>query len=132
MAITLALRIAEWRQFRGMEQHQVAALADITRPRYSDIERGKAEPKGATLQRIAKALDCTPSQLYDDPSESVSQLNEQRDKALELLQDYQSDGLWTPIEDALGGPLEPDLDLVERRRDWERQVVRCLKEKTDE
>ena len=67
MPITLALRIAEWRKFRGLQQYQLAALAEITRPRLSDIERNRAEPSPKRLQRIAKALDCTVSQLYDDP-----------------------------------------------------------------
>ena len=75
MAIKLALRVAEWRQFRGLDQEQLARLADITRPRLSDIERSKAEPKGKTLQRIATALDCTVSQLYDEPGNVVHKFN---------------------------------------------------------
>lgn len=68
MEMTLALQVAAWRKFRGMQQGHLAGLAGITRPRLSDVELGKAEPEARTLHSIARALDCSVSQLYDSPS----------------------------------------------------------------
>jgi ribosome-binding protein aMBF1 (putative translation factor) len=50
-------RIAARREQLHLSQQQVAELAGIPQPEVSRIERGKANPTQATLEKIAAALD---------------------------------------------------------------------------
>jgi transcriptional regulator with XRE-family HTH domain len=52
----LGLRLRQARQTAGLSQEQVAQRANISRPRYRDIEAGTAAARATTLINVARAL----------------------------------------------------------------------------
>lgn len=57
--MTLAEKLKQLREQRGMTQKQVAALMGISQQAYGQYESGTRLPKPETLGRIAAALDST-------------------------------------------------------------------------
>lgn len=57
--VTLAEKLKQLREQRGMTQKQVAALMGISQQAYGQYESGTRLPKPETLGRIAAALDST-------------------------------------------------------------------------
>ena len=62
----LGRRIKEIRKARGYSQEQLAELINMDIPNLSNIERGKRFMTAETLEKIAKALDVTEKELFDD------------------------------------------------------------------
>jgi len=54
------------RKGKGMRQSELASLTGLKQPNLSRIENGLVEPRRATLERIAKALDVDVSELFDE------------------------------------------------------------------
>jgi transcriptional regulator with XRE-family HTH domain len=52
----LGLRFRTARQAAGLSQEQIALRANISRPRYRDIETGAAAARATTLVNVARAL----------------------------------------------------------------------------
>ncbi|WP_042337117.1 helix-turn-helix domain-containing protein [Bradyrhizobium sp. DOA9] len=52
----LGLRFREARMAAGLSQQQIALRANISRPRYRDIETGAAAARATTLVNVARAL----------------------------------------------------------------------------
>jgi DNA-binding XRE family transcriptional regulator len=52
----LGLRFRTARQAAGLSQEQIALRANISRPRYRDIETGAAAARTTTLVNVARAL----------------------------------------------------------------------------
>lgn len=59
-------RIREVRQQKGMSQEELAAKAQLSTPHISEIERGRKEPKLASMCRISEAL-ATPTDYFLRP-----------------------------------------------------------------
>lgn len=55
--------IREWREFRGLNQEQLAERVGISRPHLSKIENGKRKYDQAFLEAAAEALRCAPADL---------------------------------------------------------------------
>jgi transcriptional regulator with XRE-family HTH domain len=53
----LAGRIKELRESKGMSQQELAAKLDYEKSNMSRLESGLINPRIATLQKVAKALD---------------------------------------------------------------------------
>ena len=53
------------RTHRGLTQAQLAEAAEMTPDEVSRIERGTREPRFATIERLAAALDAPPRKLFD-------------------------------------------------------------------
>lgn len=49
--------IRAWREYKGLRQRDVAERLGISQSAYSQIENSDSEPRAATLQRVAAALD---------------------------------------------------------------------------
>lgn len=66
----LARRLAEARQRAGLSQRDLGLLAGldpaVASPRINQYERGKHEPRGETLQRLAEALGVPAAYLLTD------------------------------------------------------------------
>lgn len=62
--MTLAERIKQIRENKGMTQKQAAALMGISQQAYSQYESGTREPKPETLGRIATALNVSKFELF--------------------------------------------------------------------
>lgn len=61
----LGLRIATFRQLRGMSLRALAAEAGVSSSFLSQLERGQTNASIASLRKIASALGVTPAQLLD-------------------------------------------------------------------
>ena len=63
-----SLQLALWRRYRGLSQRDLAALAGVTAATVNYLEtRPGQTPQPKTLQKVAGALGCTPSELYFSP-----------------------------------------------------------------
>lgn len=51
------------RRERGLTQHEVAAIAGLSRQTIQNIEVGRREPGSATLRKLARALRVPASEL---------------------------------------------------------------------
>ena len=60
----LGKRIKEIRKKRGLTQEKLAECAGIETPSLSNIENGKNYPNHETLEKLSKALDVRPYELY--------------------------------------------------------------------
>lgn len=58
-------RIRTIRKAKGLSQEALAALADIDRSYMGHIERGEKNITLTKIYQIAKALDITPSSLFE-------------------------------------------------------------------
>jgi transcriptional regulator with XRE-family HTH domain len=66
LAVSLGQNIAHLRHDRGMSQVELAHRVGTSFPRISEIESGKGNPTVKTLEKIAQALNTTPSNLLDE------------------------------------------------------------------
>lgn len=62
----LALNVMNLRAARGMTQAQLAAAIGVSQPRIAEVEAGDANPRLATLAKIAHALGVPLSELLVD------------------------------------------------------------------
>ena len=60
------MRIAEIRKAAGLTQEELAAACEITRSALSLYEIGIRSVPAALLPRLAKALNCTIEELYQE------------------------------------------------------------------
>lgn len=68
-------RIAKIRREKNMKQKKLAEIIGTTQGRLSDYERGRISVENITLgtaEKIAKALECTISDLFEDRAELYS------------------------------------------------------------
>lgn len=65
----------EWRKFRGLTQKEVAARCGITDGTISFLENRQAGYSQFTLEAVANALDCYPSELlaFEPTDASIEQ-----------------------------------------------------------
>ena len=70
LCVRLGKRIRRLRQKRGWQQVDLAAHAETSRQHISAIELGQRELCILTLERIAVALDLTPSELLREAEAS--------------------------------------------------------------
>jgi len=56
-------RVAEIRRARGLTQEQLAEKADVTPLSIAFIEQGRRWPRIATLYKLARCLDISPSEF---------------------------------------------------------------------
>jgi transcriptional regulator with XRE-family HTH domain len=61
------IKLRLWRRYRGLSQRELATRAGITQATIHLLETTDQEPLTSTIQSLARALDCTPSQLYFSP-----------------------------------------------------------------
>lgn len=58
--------IKAWREHLGMTQAELAEKSGMSQPALARLEKSDANPRTATLKKLAKALKITPEQLSDD------------------------------------------------------------------
>ncbi|WP_116997734.1 helix-turn-helix domain-containing protein [Desertimonas flava] len=56
LALRLGVAIRKWRRARNMTMQQLAAVAGVSQPFLSQIERGQARPSMGSLDRIALGI----------------------------------------------------------------------------
>jgi transcriptional regulator with XRE-family HTH domain len=69
--IPIAENVKRLRKAAGMTQQQLAVAAGLAVSHVAQIEQGiNADPRGSTLQALARALDTTVDALLAGPSEA--------------------------------------------------------------
>lgn len=61
----LASRIKNFRIRKGFSQEQLAEITGLSLRTIQRIENGETEPRGDSLQRLAKAFDVSPDEILD-------------------------------------------------------------------
>lgn len=64
----IAKNIKRIREKKGMSQKELITTVGLGAPMYSRIETGKTEPSLTTLEKIAKALNVSLSDFFDNDS----------------------------------------------------------------
>ena len=59
--------LREWREYRGIEQGQLAALVDLDPSHMSRIENGHVNYNQPRLEAFARALGCRPGDILNSP-----------------------------------------------------------------
>jgi transcriptional regulator with XRE-family HTH domain len=78
--------IAQWREFRGLSQEDLADRMGTTGASVSRVESGRTPYSQDWLEAAAEVLGCTPADLISrDPRASANDI----DRAIELLQSSQ-------------------------------------------
>ena len=62
----VGLNVKRYRKERGFSQEGLALECGVHRTYVSGVERGIRNPTVVVLERIARALDISPSRLLDD------------------------------------------------------------------
>jgi transcriptional regulator with XRE-family HTH domain len=68
--------IKAWRKFRGLTQAQLADQLKIAQGSLSDLENAQFDYVQSTLERIAQALRCEPSDLIGRPPDGSDTFRE--------------------------------------------------------
>lgn len=80
----LGLKIKEKRKAKNLTQEQLAELVEIGTPNISYIENGKFYPTVETLEKICKALNVRPFELYMfDSEKNIKEIKEEMFEELE-------------------------------------------------
>lgn len=62
----MVLRIKELRQKKGLTQCALSRLSGVPREQINRYESGRAIPEIGTVQKLAKALECSLDELVTD------------------------------------------------------------------
>lgn len=74
----LGSKIKEKRKSKNLTQEQLAELVEIGTPNISYIENGKFYPTVETLEKICKALEVKPFELYMfDSEKNINEIREE-------------------------------------------------------
>ena len=96
-------KIRTAREAKGLTQKQVAIEIGMDQSQYSKIEKGKTDPYTSTVEKIAKALGMTLSELFS--SDDIFREVNSQDKSLmeklrlvELLEDEERNSVYNIID----------------------------------
>jgi transcriptional regulator with XRE-family HTH domain len=96
-------KIRTAREAKGLTQKQVAIEIGMDQSQYSNIEKGKTDPYTSTVEKIAKALGMTLSELFS--SDDIFREVNSQDKSLmeklrlvELLEDEERKSVFNIID----------------------------------
>jgi transcriptional regulator with XRE-family HTH domain len=96
-------KIRTAREAKGLTQKQVAIEIGMDQSQYSKIEKGKTDPYTSTVEKIAKALGMTLSELFS--SDDIFREVNSQDKSLmeklrlvELLEDEERKSVYNIID----------------------------------
>ena len=92
----IRLYLAEWREYRKLDQDQVADRLGVTAATISRHETGERSSNEAYLAALAEALDCHPTDFWRDPAHpSADDLmrslpEDQRAQVLRIIQTFKT------------------------------------------
>jgi XRE family transcriptional regulator, regulator of sulfur utilization len=75
---SFGVALRQLRTRRGWSQEALALYADLNRSYVGDLERNLSTPSLVTLEKLAAALDCSPSTLLEHV-EDIASLRELRE-----------------------------------------------------
>lgn len=73
LLIQFGTKIAHERRAKGLSQEKLAEMTELDRTYISSIERGKRNVSLINIVRIAQALSCPPSELFNGLGENIGQ-----------------------------------------------------------
>lgn len=79
--------IKHFRALKSLSQLDLAERAGIGQTTLSRLENGKVEPGLGSVEKIAKGLDISPSELFSDPDSDNVSLKEKLER-IESLGEY--------------------------------------------
>ena len=99
----LGKQIKRIRLAKGLSQKEIVMAANIEKAQYSRIENDKTDPSYSTIEKIAKAMGCTLSELFET-AEDFKEINSM-DKSLmekvtilENLDEEEKKGIYSIID----------------------------------
>lgn len=103
----IAKNIKTLREKKGMSQKELISIVGLGAPMYSRIETGKAEPSLTTLEKIAKALGVSLSELFeaDDKMSDVNSLDKslfEKVRLIEALNDEEKKTVFSIVDAFVG------------------------------
>jgi transcriptional regulator with XRE-family HTH domain len=73
--MALSKNLQSIRKTRGLRQEQLAEKAGVSLTQISKIERDEADPRVSTVEKLAKALECSTSKLlFNEDGEGIDGL----------------------------------------------------------
>lgn len=119
----VAKNVYRLRKIAGINQKDVAEKAGISRPAYVAIEKGKSDPRSATLQKIADALNVSVREIFIDIPElksvrfRMSKVTEQKRKVREqeIIRIAQWLENYNYLEDLLDDKLNYNLSEIKEK-----------------
>lgn len=95
------------RTAKGLSQKEVIVAAGLDKAQYSRIENGKTDPYFSTIEKIAKALGLSLSELFatSDELQEVHSLDKtimEKVSLIESLTDKERDTMYTMLDAFLG------------------------------
>ncbi len=73
--MALSKNLQQIRKDKGLKQEELAELAGVSLTQISKIERDEADPRVSTVEKLAKALECSTSKLlFNEDGESLDGL----------------------------------------------------------
>lgn len=99
----LGEQIKKIRLAKGLSQKEVVIAADIEKAQFSRIENDKTDPSYSTIEKIAKAMGCTLSELFHTGNEvkdihSMDKSLMEKVVILENLDEDEKKGLYSIID----------------------------------
>lgn len=71
--MSLGENLQQTRRERGMRQEELAEKSGVSLTQISKIERNETDPRLSTIEKLAKALDCSPNILiFNEKTEGLS------------------------------------------------------------
>lgn len=92
----IRLYLAEWREYRRLDQEQLADRVGVTAATISRHETGERSSNEGYLAALAEALNCHPTDLWRDPAQpSADDLlrdmpEDQRAQVLRIIQTFKT------------------------------------------
>lgn len=99
--------IKKIREAKGLSAKEVITAIDMSAPMYSRIENGKTEPSLTTLEKIAKSLGVSLSELFeaDDKMSDVNSLDKsllEKVRLIEALNDDEKKTVFSIVDAFVG------------------------------
>ncbi|QYS87208.1 helix-turn-helix transcriptional regulator [Flavobacterium oreochromis] len=101
--MSLGEQIKKMRLLKGLSQKEVVMSANIEKAQFSRIENDKTDPSYSTLEKIAKAMNCTMSELFST-NEDFKDINSidksliEKVSIIENLEEDEKKGLYSIID----------------------------------
>lgn len=73
--MSIAVNLQKIRKDQGLNQEQLAERSEVSLTQISKIERGETDPRVSTIEKLAKALNCSIDQLlFNEATEGLTGL----------------------------------------------------------
>jgi transcriptional regulator with XRE-family HTH domain len=113
--------LRRWRDYFGLSQKEMASLAQMEQPNYSNIESNKQRATYLQVELWAKGLGVTPEQLMHEDTQPVYHIEQQHGGNVIMQEAAKEAEAWKKYAQSL------EQQLAEQREQtklWQQQAVR--------